>query len=63
MNNDINSIKKGAGKYQSPIDIELESSIFDKNLKPIHIKSSILNENNKCLEIWNITNNGHSGKL
>ncbi len=50
------------GKQQSPINIESHETIFDQNLTQLAISGSF-NDANAVKEIWNIKNNGHSGKI
>ena len=52
--------KKCLGQQQSPIDINLYSTEYDSDLERIVIKSLESPDNR---ELWNITNNGHTGKL
>ena len=49
------------GKQQSPINIESHETIYDQNLTQLVI-SSFFKDSNQNKEIWNIKNNGHSGK-
>ena len=50
------------GKQQSPINIESHETVYDQNLTQLAI-SSYFKDSNQNKEIWNIKNNGHSGKI
>ncbi len=52
-----NKIEKCRGRKQSPINIDTSYVEFDMNLKPFRFLNYDLNLN------WNLTHNGHTGKI
>ena len=53
----------GNGTHQSPINIELNESVHDYSLNEIEFRITNLNLNNKCTEIWEAKNNGHTVEI
>lgn len=48
------------GKQQSPVNVETNKAYVDENLDDVNIMAIPLEEASQ--EIWEIQNNGHSGK-